>query len=180
MPVNNLLQSIMVGGSADEEKVLRSPTQELHSLDDLCLKTITDLRDTIKQYPFCVGLSAPQIGCSLAISVIDINHAGAGNDIVMINPHIIELKGKKDKKRESCMSVWGKQGEVERRDKVVVEYRNENFQLVTDEYRGYVSRCIQHEIDHLNGVLYVDKLVPGSSLSDASFFDDYSSSKEVQ
>lgn len=179
MSVKKLYQSKLVGGSDDEERILRHLAQEVQSLDELCLKTVQDLRDTIKQYPFCRGLSAPQIGCSLAISVIDLNRVGNGGDLVMINPHILETKGKKDKKRESCMSIWGKQGEVERRDKVVVEFRNEQFQLITKEFSGFESRCVQHEIDHLNGILFVDKLVSGAELSKADFFDDYIPEKEV-
>ena len=173
MAVKKLYQSSLVGGSAHEEKILRQVTQEVSGMDELCLQTIADMRDTISYYPFCRGLSAPQIGISLAISVIDINHAGIGEDLVMINPRIIETKGKKDKKRESCMSLWGKQGEVERRDKVVVEYNDEQFNSVTKEFSGFESRCIQHEIDHLNGVLYADKLTAGSSLSDAVYFNEY-------
>lgn len=174
MSVMKLYQTTVVGGTKEEERVLRSETIPVEALDEACLRTIQDMRDTIKEYPFCVGLSAPQIGSSLSISIIDTNKLGKEGDLVMINPKILETKGKKDKKRESCMSVWGKQAEVERRDKVLVEYLDESFQKVQREFSGYESRCVQHEIDHLNGVLYIDRLKPDATLSEASFFNDYS------
>ena len=98
----------------------------------------------------------------------------------MMKGNDINVKGKKDKKRESCMSVWGKQAEVERRDKVLVEYMDENFQKVQREFSGYESRCVQHEIDHLNGILYIDRLKPDATLSDASFFNEYSEKTKEQ
>ena len=72
------------------------------------------------------------------------------------------------------MSVWGKTGEVERRDKIDIEYQNEQLELVKAVYSGFQSRAIQHEIDHLNGILYSDKILPGSELQKADFFDEFS------
>ncbi len=173
MAIRKLYQIKLTGGTSEEEILLRSPAREICEINEQCMRIISDMRDTIASYPFCRGLSAPQIGESLAISIIDMDHSGPEGDLVLINPIILETKGKKDKKRESCMSVWGKQGEIERRDKVLVEYRDINFQIIQREFSGYESRCIQHEIDHLRGVIYIDKLVPGAELSEAPFFGDF-------
>ena len=91
MAIRRIYQTILTGGATHEEDVLRKPVSEISEINELCTQIITDLRDTINHYSFCRGLSAPQIGYSLPISIIDLNHLGKGHDLVMINPHIIEL-----------------------------------------------------------------------------------------
>ncbi len=103
MSLRKIYQLEISGGSPHEEKILRTPCREIDSIDDHIREIITDMRDTIAYYPFCRGLSAPQIGESLAISIIDIGRVGANGDILMINPKVIGTMGKKDKKRESCL-----------------------------------------------------------------------------
>ena len=174
MAVKTLIQSIASGGSVTDDSILHSPTVPVHEMTNEIRMIIQDLKDTLWVYPFCRGLSAPQIGYSYSISVINIKRESPDNDLVFINPKIVKASGKKDKKRESCMSVWGKMGEVERRDKIDITYQNEDLKLIYASYTGFLSRAIQHEIDHLSGILYSDKIVPGTELQTADFFDRFS------
>ena len=178
MAIRRIVQTKLSGGSEADEVVLRAISKPVDVMTDDIRNIIIDLRDTLWAYPFSVGLSAPQIGQELAISVINPSKESREDDIVLINPEIISLTGKKDIKHESCMSVWGEMGDVERRYKVMVKFRDEMFNLHQNQYTGFVARVIQHEIDHLNGILYSDKLVPQSKLQHADFFDEYSIIKD--
>ncbi|MDO4303332.1 MAG: peptide deformylase [Bacillota bacterium] len=173
MAVRRVIQSSLTGGSVSEDKFLHTMTMPVERLSDDIHDLILDLRDTLWAYPFCVGLSAPQIGDPHSVSVINFKRENRNEDLVLINPRIVELGGKKDKKRESCMSVWGKMGDVERRDKIIVEFYNQCFEIVQMEFQGFNSRVIQHEIDHLLGILYFDKINKEKSLQKADFFDKY-------
>ena len=174
MSIKTLFQSSVSGGSNEEDSFLHATTSPVFELTAEIQQIVRDLRDTLWAYPFCHGLSAPQIGYPYAITVINVARESQEDDMVLINPKILKISGKKDRKRESCMSVWGKSGEVERRDKITIQYNNENFDLVQASFLGFQSRTIQHEIDHLNGVLFLEKMIPESELQDASFFDGFS------
>ena len=174
MAIKTILQSTISGGTKEDNLFLHTSVKQIDKLTDEVRQIIIDLRDTLWAYPFSVGLSAPQIGIPYAISVINPNRESRDADQIIINPSIISMSGKKDRKRESCMSVWGKMGEVERRDKITLEYRDEMFNLCQSTYTGFISRVIQHEIDHLNGILYSDKIIENSVLQHANFFDEYS------
>lgn len=174
MAIKTILQSKISGGDEKDDLFLRNQAKSVESMTSEIQQIIMDLRDTLWAYPFSVGLSAPQIGQPYAISVINPTRELREKDQVIINPKIISMSGKKDRKRESCMSIWGEMGEVERRDKVIIEYRDEGFNLKQTTYTGFESRVIQHEIDHLNGILYSDKLFKESILQHADFFDGYS------
>lgn len=174
MAVKTILQSTISGGTKKDDLFLHTPVKQIEKITDDIQQIIIDLRDTLWAYPFSVGISAPQIGLPYAISVINPSRELRDDDQIIINPSIISLSGKKDRKRESCMSVWGEMGEVERRDKIMLEYRDEMFNLCKSTYTGFISRVIQHELDHLNGILYSDRLVKDSALQHANFFDEYS------
>lgn len=173
MPLKRILQSTISGGNVSENALLRAKTMLVSEMNEEIRVIIQDLRDTMWAYPFCVGLSAPQIGYKYAISVVNPYRENADDDLIIINPEVISVSGKKDRKYESCMSVWGKMGEVERRDKLRFKYRNEKFDLIEKECKGFESRIIQHELDHLQGILYTDIVCAGLTLTDAEFFDDY-------
>lgn len=174
MPIRKIIQSQLSGGSEANEALLHSSAIYAHSLNDEIINVIQDLRDTFWAYPFCVGLSAPQIGSSYAISIVNPTRESSKQDLIIINPKIITLSGKKDRKRESCMSVWGMLGEVERRDKLLLEYRDINFNPQKTSFSGFLSRVVQHELDHLNGILYTDRLYKDTVLEHADFFDNFS------
>ena len=173
MAIKKILQSKITGGSDEDVAILTTKASEINVIDDEGMEIIQDLRDTMWAYPFCVGLSAPQIGISKAISVVNSTREKKEDDLILINPEIISVTGKKDIKRESCMSVWGEQGEVQRRSKLKIKYRDIHFEEQTLQCEGFLSRAIQHELDHLQGVLYCDIILPETELSHATFFDAY-------
>lgn len=173
MAIREILQISQSGGNTNDDSFLRTSTKPVVEINEEVLNVINDLRDTLRAYPFCIGLSAPQIGESYAISVLNFEHSDEKDDKILINPHILSLSGKKDKKRESCMSVWGYMGEVERRDKVEIEYLDLDMNLRRESFEGFNARAIQHEIDHLNGIVYYDKMVDKNKLLKANFFDEY-------
>ncbi len=173
MAIKELYQTKISGGTDFWDNLLRTPTEAVTEIDKKIINIVTDLRDTLWAYPFCVGLSAPQIGEGLAISVVNVDRTDKEKDLILINPQILEQSGKKDKKRESCMSVWGKMGVVERRDKILLRYQDLDFNTVERSFEGFESRAIQHEVDHLKGVIYSDKLALGDELQDAEFFNNY-------
>lgn len=124
--------------------------EELQTLIDDMFETMYDAKG--------VGLAAPQIGINLQLSVIDV--AGDKKDqIVIINPEIIERIGEVSY-QEGCLSVPGAYDTVKRAEKVTVralDRQGKEFERSAD---GLLAECIQHEIDHLNGKLYIDLLSP--------------------
>ena len=101
-----------------------------------------------------VGIAAPQIGVLKRVVCMDV---GDGNQYVMINPEIIELSGEQTG-MEGCLSVPGKRGQVTRANYAKVKAFNENMEEIIIEGEGLLARCIQHECDHLDGILYVSKV----------------------
>ncbi len=100
-----------------------------------------------------VGLAAPQIG--LNIRLIVVRHKD--NDIVMINPEILKKSLFKEWDEEGCLSVPGVFGQVKRHKKLTVRYLDGDGKSQQLEAEGFFARVIQHEVDHLNGVLFIDK-----------------------
>lgn len=101
-----------------------------------------------------LGLAAPQIGIAKQIFVLDVD----GDLHVFINPELVEVSEDVQEMREGCLSVPGVDAPVPRAARVVVEGLNLNGELVRLEGEGLLARAIQHEIDHLNGNLFLDRL----------------------
>lgn len=101
-----------------------------------------------------VGLAAPQIGIPLRVIVISIPE---GEEIALINPKLVRRKGER-LINEGCLSVPGYVGEIKRAESVTVKGRNQNGKEIQIKADGLLAQALQHEIDHLNGVLYVDCL----------------------
>ena len=116
---------------------------------------IDDMFDTMYEADG-VGLAAPQVGILKRIAVIDITE-DCSDPIVLINPEILETEGEQ-RGSEGCLSVPGKSGKVERPNKVVARAFDENMNEFESEAEGLLARCILHENDHLDGVVYVDKV----------------------
>lgn len=104
-----------------------------------------------------VGLAAPQVGIRKRIVVMDVDD---GNQYVLINPEILEMSGSQTG-QEGCLSVPGKRGEVTRANYVKIKALNENMEEFILEGEELLARCIQHECDHLDGHLYVEKVEEG-------------------
>ncbi|HYQ56482.1 MAG TPA: peptide deformylase [Draconibacterium sp.] len=113
-----------------------------------------------------VGLAAPQVGKSIRMFVIDAS-SGAdeepeleGFKKVFINPEIIATSGLEWTMNEGCLSLPEIREDVIRPDEVTIKYMDENFEEHTETYKGFAGRVIQHEYDHLEGILFVDHLSP--------------------
>lgn len=114
-----------------------------------------------------VGLAAPQVGLSIRLVVIDADVMKdvypelAGRKLTLVNPEVDVLEdGPKTTREEGCLSVPGLHEPVTRYEKVRVNWLDENFGEHEEVFEGYIARIIQHECDHLDGILYVDRLSP--------------------
>jgi peptide deformylase len=105
-----------------------------------------------------VGLAAPQIGISKQIAIMNPEPEDDTKLIKMINPRIVAASKETAKIDEGCLSVPGVRGDVERPERVTVVYQDESGKEHTLEAEGLLARIVQHELDHLNGVLFIDRL----------------------
>ena len=113
-----------------------------------------------------VGLAAPQVGQTLRLFVVDATpYAEDEPELknfkkVFINPEIVERSGKIVSFNEGCLSIPNIREDVNREETVLIRYQNEKWEWLEEEYNGIASRIIQHEFDHLNGVLFTDLVSP--------------------
>lgn len=146
------------------DEVLTKPCKEVTKITLRTKVLINDMLDTMYE-ALGVGLAAPQVGVLKRIVVIDV---GEG-PIVLINPEIIETSGEQSGE-EGCLSVPGKSGLVTRPDYVKVRALNEDMEEIELEGEGLLARAFCHEIDHLDGKMYVD-LVEGE-LHDVNYEEE--------
>jgi len=122
---------------------------------------LADLEQTMRAGPGGVGIAAPQVGCFERIAIVDVSgkpnirHHGR---LVLINPEILEWEGMA-KGREGCLSVPDFTGNVIRAERIRLTARNEQGESREFEMEGFEARAVQHEIDHLDGLLFLDRLV---------------------
>ena len=135
------------------DKVLYKTSKEVKDADKKLLVLIDDMLETMYEADG-VGLAAPQVGVMKRLCVIDV---GEG-PIVLINPEKIKETGAQYEV-EGCLSVPGIYGEVKRPAKVVVKALNEKGEEIAVEGEGFLARAISHEMDHLDGVLFEDKVI---------------------
>lgn len=142
---------------------LRKKTSKIEKNSDSLQTLINDMFETMYNSQG-VGLAAPQIGELIQLFVMDadaITEELSDPDVgpmTFINPEIVELKGEKVKMEEGCLSIPDVRDDVTRPDIVKVRYLDRNFESQTREFSGWVSRVIQHEYDHLEGVLFLDHI----------------------
>lgn len=135
------------------DEILRKKSRKVDNIDGRILTIISDMEETLYSANG-VGLAAPQIGILKRIVVIDV-----GEGIIkLINPEIIETEGSYVDV-EGCLSIPGKEGEVERPYRVKVKSLNEKGEEIIVEGKELLARALCHEIDHLNGILYIDKVI---------------------
>ncbi|MDO4534771.1 MAG: peptide deformylase [Clostridium perfringens] len=137
----------------NDDEVLRKKCRNVDDITDRIKVTIKDMIETMYDKNG-VGLAAPQVGILRRIFVVD---AQDGEGIrVFINPEIIEATGAQ-KDIEGCLSLPGRENEVERANYVKVKALNEHGEEFILEGEGLLARAIQHENDHLNGILFIDR-----------------------
>lgn len=138
------------------EDVLRAKAKEVTEVTPRIRELIDDMFETMYEANG-VGLAAPQVGIRKRIVVVDVT----GEDpVALINPVILKSDGEQTG-YEGCLSVPGKTGIVTRANHVIVEAYNENMEKFTIEAEELMARALQHEIDHLDGVMYVDLVKEG-------------------
>ncbi|NLW23167.1 MAG: peptide deformylase [Tissierellia bacterium] len=135
------------------DPILRKVSREVTEINDRIITLLEDMIDTMYEYEG-VGLAAPQVGVLRRVVVIDI---GEG-PIKLINPEIIEEEGEIIDV-EGCLSIPGRAGNVKRPEKVKVKYLDESGEEKIIEGTGLLAKALCHEIDHLNGILYIDKMI---------------------
>jgi len=105
-----------------------------------------------------IGLAAPQVGVSLRLAVVDLMLGDTPAPITLINPEIVAASAELATREEGCLSLPGQYADVTRPARVVVHYHDESFAPRQIEADGLLAACLQHEIDHLDGVLFVDHI----------------------
>ena len=143
------IRKIMVLG---EDDVLRKHARRVDKFDKRLRTLLDDMADT-RYKADGVGLAAPQVGILKRVVVIDV-----GDGLIeLVNPEIIAAEGKAEGP-EGCLSVPGRRGMVERPERVTVAAQNRDGKPIQIEATELLAVCLCHEIDHLDGVLYVDKI----------------------
>jgi len=141
------------------DPVLRKKARKVSIIDDSVHRLIDNMIETLEDTSG-VGLAANQVGVALRIVVIQI----PGEDVlVLINPEIVETKGERTV-IEGCLSVPGYQAEITRAETVKVRAKGRHGRLIRRKASDLLAQAIQHETDHLNGVLYIDYLSDSSQL----------------
>ena len=139
------------------DSILSAPTQAIEVVTPEIDKLIDDMIETMYAAPG-IGLAAPQVGVSLKLFVVDLS---LGKDPaalkVMLNPEFVEREGMQ-LEEEGCLSVPGFTATVARPKRVVVRGLSRSFDEYTIEGTGLLARALQHEVDHLNACLFVDRL----------------------
>ncbi len=144
------------------DPVLREKTKPVEDLNEEIQDFVEDMFETMYNSDG-VGLAAPQVGVSKRIFVIDSDGMLEEEDekpgpIAFINPVIVEKKGKMIPLDEGCLSIPEVTDKVIRPEVVVVKFLDENFEERVEEFSGWTARVIQHEYDHLEGILFIDYL----------------------
>ena len=139
------------------DPVLRRPADPVPAVDDDVRALVEDLMQTMYEADG-VGLAAPQVGVSLRVIVVDTREEEGADALALINPRIAESSEDTEKAEEGCLSVPGVADIVERPVRVVVEALDSSGAPVRVAADGLRARALQHEVDHLDGVLFLDRL----------------------
>ncbi|HEY6008012.1 MAG TPA: peptide deformylase [Geobacteraceae bacterium] len=142
--------------------VLKKPCRQVSAIDGEIRTLVADLIDTMRAGPGSVGVAAPQIGVTLRVCVVDVSASRLGKEnhhglLVMVNPEIVAREGTAIM-REGCMSVPDYTGDVERATAVTVRFLDEEGIAREVGASGFEAVAIQHEMDHLDGLLFLDRI----------------------
>lgn len=151
------------------DPVLRAPAKRIKSVDAPEKQLIADMLETMRAAQG-IGLAAPQVGRSVALCVIDLppdyDTAEDGSrfnpdvpmPMVLINPEVVSASKKTDSHEEGCLSFPGLRGQIERPVEITLRFQDEQGVAHEKAFRDFLARVIQHEVDHLNGVLFIDRM----------------------
>lgn len=140
---------------------LYRPCAKIERIDEQIRTLAADMIAAMKSHPHCVGIAAPQVGKNIRLVVIDVSlypkpHPNRG-EMTLINP-VLRPFGEKRIGREGCLSVPDLTGNVLRSEKVDVEALNLDGNIIKFETSGFEAVVVQHEVDHLDGILFLDRV----------------------
>lgn len=156
-----MILPIYVIGTPVLRKVAEDITPDYEGLEQL----LKDMEETM-YHSDGVGLAAPQIGKSIRVFIIDASPMDEDDETlkdfkkVFINPKIVEFRGERLLFNEGCLSIPTIREDVERESEIRIQYYDENFKFHDEVFDGIKARIIQHEYDHLEGILFTDRLNP--------------------
>lgn len=140
------------------DEILKKKSREVEEIDDRIKQLLDDMVETMHKYNG-VGLAAVQVGILKRVIVIDLYDEKG--PIKLINPVIIKEKGEQEVE-EGCLSFPNKYAKMIRPAEVVVEALNENGEKIKIKAKDLLAQALSHEIDHLNGITFVEKMIPGT------------------
>ena len=135
------------------DPVLRQRAKRVRSIDDSIHRLISDMIETMHDAPG-VGLAAPQVGIPLRVIVLGLPEQA---EIALINPEIVRRRGERVV-NEGCLSVPGYMGQIKRSEAITIKGRDPNGKEIRIKADELLAQALEHEIDHINGVLYIDRL----------------------
>ncbi len=147
--------NIITVNNSEEKKTLRTVSDPILKLDKTHKKLIEKMKKTLAKEETGVGLAAPQVGKNLRIILAVLGK----KTTVLINPEIITHSKTTNKDDEGCLSIPNQFGIVERWNKIELKFYDEKFLPKTRILNDFDARIVQHEIDHLDGVLFTDKVI---------------------
>lgn len=136
-----------------DDQLCRKP-KPVSMITDELVQLLEDMYETMVAHDG-VGIAAPQIGKNLQVAIVEVDEE---DRFELINPEIIESSGE-SVDVEGCLSIPHTYGTVKRADEITVRYFDREGEEMEVQAFGYLARAIQHEIDHLNGVLFIDKMI---------------------
>jgi len=144
------------------DPLLKTVCEPVQAFDEETDALVRDLLDTMEEAGHSVGVAAPQIGITRRVAVVDVSKSKLGRDnnhgcLVMINPEILESEGR-ETMREGCMSVPDYTGNVTRAESVVAQFLDRQGRERVIRASGFEAVAIQHELDHLDGFLFLDRV----------------------
>lgn len=140
------------------DKILRLKAKPVKTFDKSLQKLIDDMFDTLRSTQG-VGLAAPQIRKLLRLIVVEYTHYEITHSYVLINPEIIKASQETSIEMEGCLSIPNVAGNVERSNSITIKAMNRYGEPIKIDAKDFLARIYQHEIDHLNGILYIDKAI---------------------
>lgn len=142
------------------DPILKKPTSDVKEITPEIIQLLSDMAETMYDAPG-IGLAGPQVGVSLRICVVDVGDNPDTGRVKrlykLINPYIVAKEGK-TKYEEGCLSLPGIHEIVERHAKITVEALDENGEKISLEADDLLAICLQHEIDHLDGIIFPERL----------------------
>jgi peptide deformylase len=137
-----------------DNPVLHQKAKRVRKIDGSIQKLIDDMIETMHNIGGAAGLAAPQVGVPLQVVVIEL----PGEDVItLINPEVVKSWGERDV-TEGCLSLPGYRGEIKRSESVTVKGRDRHGKEIRLKADGLLAQALEHEIDHINGVVYIDHL----------------------